>query len=379
MSTSKHIHIVSFNIPYPPNYGGLIDVFYKIKSLSELGIQVHLHTFFYDGRERSSQLEDLCFETHYYPRLRWGNPFSSKMPYIVETRKSGKLLTNLCKDNYPIIFEGLHCTYYLDHPALADRLRVVRMHNIEFLYYKNLARVERNFFKRYYLNQESQSLKYYQQILSKANLIAAISPVDQIVLNLKYHNSFYLPVFHSNTELSCKSGRGDYILYHGNLGVGENNEAAMFLVHKIFNDIGLPLIIAGSNPSPELIKSAEHNPNIKIVSNPDVEEINRLINDAQINLMPTFQDTGIKLKLINSLYKGRYCIVNTKMVKDTGLESICIIADDPGLMKQKVKDYFTENFNEDEINKRSEILKAHFNNTTSSNILIEKLFPGKQS
>jgi hypothetical protein len=374
MINSNHIHIVSFNIPYPPDYGGLIDVYYKIRSLTELGVKVHLHTFFYDGRKRSQQLEELCYETHYYPRLPFGNPFNSRMPHIVETRKSNKLLHNLCKDNHPILFEGIHCTYYLDHPALAHRLRVVRMHNIENLYYKNLARVEKNIFKRYYLNQESKSLKYYQQILSKANLIAAISPVDQIVLNLKYQNSFYLPVFHSNSELSCKTGKGKHILYHGNLGVGENNEAALFLVNRICNDIDLPFIIAGSNPTKELIKSAETNSNIQIIANPNVDEINKLIIDSQINLMPTFQDTGIKLKLINALYKGRFCIVNTKMVKDTGLESLCYIADDPQLMKQQIRDLFNNDFDEAEINKRKEILCNNFNNTLSAEILIKKIF-----
>ena len=29
----KEVHIVSFDVPYPPNYGGVIDVFYKIKTL----------------------------------------------------------------------------------------------------------------------------------------------------------------------------------------------------------------------------------------------------------------------------------------------------------------------------------------------------------
>jgi hypothetical protein len=374
MINSNHIHIVSFNIPYPPNYGGLIDVYYKIKSLAELGIQVHLHTFFYDGRQKSSQLEAICNEINYYPRLTIGDLFTARMPYIVGTRKSNKLLKNLIKDNYPILFEGIHCTYYLDHPALANRLRIVRMHNIENLYYKNLARVEKNFFKRYYLNNEAKSLKYYQQILSKANLIAAISPVDQIVLNLKYQNSFYLPVFHSNSDLTSKTGIGKHILYHGNLGVGENNEAALFLVNNICNDIGLPFIIAGSNPTKELIKSVESYPNIQIIANPNVEEINTLINESQINLIPTFQDTGIKLKLINALYKGRFCIVNSKMVKDTGLESLCFIADDPQIMKQQIKELFYKDFNESEIEKRKEILYLHFNNKVSADILINKIF-----
>ena len=30
------VHIVSFNVPYPADYGGVIDVFYKLKSLHSL-------------------------------------------------------------------------------------------------------------------------------------------------------------------------------------------------------------------------------------------------------------------------------------------------------------------------------------------------------
>ncbi len=30
----KYLHIISFDIPYPPNYGGVIDVFYKLKALA---------------------------------------------------------------------------------------------------------------------------------------------------------------------------------------------------------------------------------------------------------------------------------------------------------------------------------------------------------
>ena len=45
----KNIQIVSFNNPYPPNYGGVIDVFYKIKYLHRLDIEIYLHIF-YDDR-----------------------------------------------------------------------------------------------------------------------------------------------------------------------------------------------------------------------------------------------------------------------------------------------------------------------------------------
>ncbi len=50
----KHLHIISFDIPYPPNYGGVIDVYFKIRTLHELGIKIHLHCFEYPGRDRSA-------------------------------------------------------------------------------------------------------------------------------------------------------------------------------------------------------------------------------------------------------------------------------------------------------------------------------------
>jgi len=34
-----HIHIISFDIPFPANYGGVIDVFYKAKALTDSGVK----------------------------------------------------------------------------------------------------------------------------------------------------------------------------------------------------------------------------------------------------------------------------------------------------------------------------------------------------
>ena len=33
--TENHLHIISFDVPYPANYGGVIDVFYRVKALTE--------------------------------------------------------------------------------------------------------------------------------------------------------------------------------------------------------------------------------------------------------------------------------------------------------------------------------------------------------
>ncbi len=30
--SGEHIHLISFDVPFPADYGGVIDVFYKIKA-----------------------------------------------------------------------------------------------------------------------------------------------------------------------------------------------------------------------------------------------------------------------------------------------------------------------------------------------------------
>src|ERR1035437_7431390 len=124
-----HLHVIWFSIPYPPNYGGAIDFFYKIRSLHSAGVKVHLHCFSYD-REPSPDLEQYCYETHYYPRKTGLFSALTWKPYIVFSRRSDKLLGMLLKDDYPILFEGLHSCYYLSHPSLKNRLRVYRESNI---------------------------------------------------------------------------------------------------------------------------------------------------------------------------------------------------------------------------------------------------------
>ena len=67
---SKHIHIISFDIPYPPIYGGIIDVFYKIKSLHKLGYRITLHCFQYKVKDEQTVLNEYCERVIYYPRKK---------------------------------------------------------------------------------------------------------------------------------------------------------------------------------------------------------------------------------------------------------------------------------------------------------------------
>ena len=372
MQMIKEVHLISFNVPYPADYGGVIDVFYKIKALSKAGVKVHLHTFQY-GRDEAPILESVCESVNYYKRKLYRDPFFSKLPYIVATRANEELLANLLKDNFPIVFEGVHCCYYIDHPALEERIKIVRMHNIEHIYYKNLAKIEKNFFKKYFFYKESERLRKFQKTLRHANLIAAISPDDEKILRLKFENVFFLPPFHSHDEVGPGNEEEKYALYHGNLGVGENIEAALYLVREVFNDIDYPLVIAGNNASKELHEAVEMNPRITLMNHISTNEIDSLIKKAKINVLPTFQGTGMKLKLINVLFKGRFCIVNRKMVHNTGLEDLCIQANTAASMKNAIIKAANSVFTTDDIEERRKYLRIAFNNSINAEKLLQQI------
>ncbi|MCI4668263.1 MAG: glycosyltransferase [Bacteroidia bacterium] len=369
-----HIHLVAFDIPYPANYGGVIDVFYKIKALSELGIKIHLHAFEYH-RPQAPILYEYCEQVWYYPRKSILRSLPVKYPHIITSRASNQLLENLLEDDYPIFFEGLHTTYFLGHPELENRKKWVRMHNIEWEYYYLLSQKENRVFRKQYLNAESRLLKDWEAILKYASKIFTISPKDTEYYKESHQDkTVYIPAFHENEEVGSKLGQGKYCLYHGNLEVPENHEAAMFLIYEVLQYLpDIQFYIAGNSPMPDLISASSQFRNVFLRPNPSMQEMEDLMRYAHIHVLPTFQSTGIKLKLINSLFKGRFVMVNPFMVNQTGLEFNTIIATDGEEFRSKIREYWEVPFTEIEVAQRKASLNSQFNNFLNAQFLIQQL------
>ena len=372
-SAERHIHIVSFDVPHPPNYGGVIDVFYKIKSLHEKGVKVHLHCFQY-GREATGILNQFCSTVHYYPRNVAKSLLFMKLPYIVISRSSDELMKNLMMDEYPILFEGLHTCFNLADERLKNRYKMVRTHNVENDYYKSLANVESNIFKRYYFYNEANKLDAFEPVLQNAQAIAAISRNDTAHFEKRYGNAYYIPAFHANESVQIKPGKGNFTFYHGNLAIGENNEAALYLVNEVYNHLKIPLIIAGSRPSKELRNAIAKKNHITLISDLTTKQIHQLISDAHINILPTFQPTGIKLKLLSALYNGRFAVVNPMMVENTGLEMLCEIAHGVADIQEKITRLMQVDFKANDIRAREKILTENFSNDVNAQKLLNLVY-----
>lgn len=373
LTLDKHLHIISLDVPYPVDYGGVYDLFYKLPALQAQGVKIHLHCFD-GGKGPQPQLDQYCETVQYYPRNTGYKGISGTMPYIVASRKNEALCQNLLQDNYPIFMEGVHCTYPAFDQRFNNRKKFVRIHNVENIYYRQLFGCTDNLLKKIYYAAESRLLKKYEQALvTKATAFWAVTEKDTQYYRHELHcNTMdYLPLYLPEWTIKSKPGMGTYCLYHGNLEVKENEFAAEWLLQNVFNKIEIPFVIAGKNPSPKLQKMADAKLHTCLVANPGEKEMQEMIEKAQMHILPSYNDTGIKIKLLNALYNGRHCLVNSQAVDGTGLGELCHIADEKSELIALIEKIFHQPFQQYEIEGRTRFLNSHFNNEKNAKQMVE--------
>lgn len=371
---SLRLHIVSFNVPLPADYGGVIDVFYRLRTLSHMGVEVELHCFDY-GRGVVPELERYCTAVHYYKRRTGLRSAIGRRPYIVQSRDCKALVEDLRKDNAPILLEGLHCCAVLE--VLTDRggRRIfVRAHNVEHDYYEGLARAERSLWRRLYYRLEARRLRAYEPVLRRADAVLAITKADaEHFVEMGCREVVLMPASHPFDEVTSLAGQGDYALYHADLSVAENEQAVLYLADTLFERSDYRFVVAGRCPSHRLKHRLVALPNVELVETPDERRMQELIANAQVLLLVTAQATGLKLKLLNSLYVGRHCLVNSMMIAGTTLAGLCHVADSPESQRAMLDTLMHTPFTEEEVQRRRTLLSSAYSNEANTKQLVDLL------
>lgn len=347
-------------MPLPADYGGVIDVFYRLRALHRAGVKIHLHCFTY-GRPEVPELADYCEEVRYYRRDMSPLRFLDRRPFIVSSRDNKALQQRLSQDDYPMLLEGLHCCSLLERgEMLRNRLVMVRAHNVEGDYYSRLAASEHRLWRKTYLKLDARRIRCYEGILARASAVLAISLGDKDKLErLGCRKVLLVSASHPFENVTSYLGRGSYALYHGDLSVADNYNAAARLIDKVFCDGCTPFVVAGKNPPAWLQEKISQYENITLIPSPDDATMQCLIADAQVNVLPSCQATGLKLKLLNALYTGRHCLVNTPMVEGTGLENLCHVADSDEALREVLANLMERDFTADEVSRRTVALAPY--------------------
>ena len=365
-------------MPWPPDYGGAIDMMNRLRMLKKSDIGIHLHYFSYNERGTPNELNQFCESIHVYQRKSGSKGLSVNTPYIIASRVNSELIRNLQQDNHPLLLEGIHCTGILRHLELGKRKVVVRMHNEESIYYREMATATRSLWRKLFFYNESRLIHQYTHRLPQTCTYACISTDDVKTLHHNYHlkDVRFLPAFPAWQAIKGEEGIGNLCLYHGNLSVPENEKAAIWLLREVFTRIRKPFVIAGKQPSRRLQKLAHLCQHTCLVADPTDSELNDLIRKAHINVLPSFNrnNTGIRLKLLHALYEGRHCVVNDAMVKGTGLESACHSGASANAFASIIAQLYHQPFTGGEIMLRKKLLGNTYDNEKNTQMLIQWLY-----
>ncbi len=370
----KNLHIVTHEVPWPADYGGVFDLFYKIRAFHLAGVKIHLHCFQKD-RDEASHLNRYCASVNYYPRLTYSCAHAFT-PYIVHSRRNQQLLIRLNEDQHPILFEGIHTTWAIQGIKNKEREIHVRLHNVESRYYQLLFKHQTFGFKKLYFKIESMLLRRWEKKLPSNLQYWTVSPQDiGLFQTLQPEaNIEFLPVFVPWKQIKSPVGLGHFCLYHGNLSVNENEKVAEWLLEKIFDQLEIPLVIAGKNPSKKLLALAHSRKHTCLVENPSDFELEDLIQKAQINILPDFNETGVKLKVLHALFEGRHVLVNQQAINGTGVVWNHECPNDVASWKNAIKNLFDTPFTEAMKEERIKMLDSLYNPEVNISKLINALW-----
>lgn len=368
------LNIICFDVPCPADYGGAIEEFYKIKAVYQLGVKIHLHCFVYGDRNEQNELDKYCEKIYYYKRERSIKDIFSNLPFIVKSRMKDDLLANLLSNDYPILFDATHTTGFLNHPKLEERKKIVRLHNIEWIYYRILLSQAVSLKEKIFFYQEYKKLKEYDKQLIHADVLSCLSQTDYEYYQEKFPDKKVSLdyVFHENNNINSVAGKGDYILYHGNLSLSDNYNLIIQLLSNDLKNCTYKIILAGKNPHTTLQKFVKGKNNIELIANPTDDILNGLMKKAHICLAMAANPSGVKLKLINSLFNARFVISNEAALTGSGLDSLVYIAEENDL-PDLIDKLMLKEFKQEEIDERNSLLSEKYNNLNNARQIIAQL------
>lgn len=366
------LQIVSFDNPYPPIYGGIVEVYHKLKAIHDLGVEIHFHCFTNKIPQHFEELSSITKQIYFYKTTRNSRDFLSLLPFSVRCRDSKELLINLNKVDAPILFESIKSTYLVHKELLPNHRLFLRLHNIEHDYFLGLATSEKNPFKKYLYHSEGLKFASYEKVIKKFEKVFTLSYFEHEYTRQRFGNSVYIPVFHGNQNVIPRSKLGKFAFYHGDLRMSDNLRAVKTLINVFKRIPDMKLIIASSNGENFVQRNSKSATNIKFVKLESHQQLLDLLAEAHLNVMLSYQKSGTKLKLMTSLFNSRHCIINDNISDDPTVKQLCDIVEGEDELIAKIK--LLKNRDYTDVSRRKDILETYLNDSNNAQLLIDQIF-----
>lgn len=230
-------------------------------------------------------------------------------------------------------FDVVFCDHYVMFQYIPQQFKgkvVLHEHNCEYLIWKRYADIESKFLKRLaLLNQSWRINKYEQSICKRADsILAAPNDINELVHIGADRNKFFetyhlgddslLELPDLNMDTSEKT-----LLYVGTLSWEANIDGLLWFYREVWGILtqhypDIKLYIVGKHAD-ERLKTLPELDN-RIILTGFVDDLEPYFQRCKVFITPLRFGSGIKVKVINSLYRGMPCV--TTSIGTEGLKTI---------------------------------------------------------
>ncbi|PQJ21876.1 glycosyltransferase family 4 protein [Tenacibaculum sp. SG-28] len=329
MNSKRKILIVSGFFPYPTYHGGMVDVWQRIIGLKELGFTIDLlyTSKFVVEQEHIDIVSEYINCFYKVDRKNRAIDFFNFSPLQVISRNNLQNVSINKSYDY-LILEGDYVGSVVHNYTIKANKLIVRSHNDESHYFKNLSKSSKSLLRKVFYTTESYKFKRYtKKIYDKADKIWFISKKEESIFKTGNSStkSIHLPVPFSISDIKRPVLKSKSVLFVGSLFMDNNMEGILWYLNtihaKICKEVNeYKLIIAGSlgeKKEQELRKVFDAYTNIDLHFN--CSNLLELYAGATVFINPMLHGAGVKIKSVNAIVNGLPLVSTNVGVEGIGL------------------------------------------------------------
>ena len=338
----KSILLVAMDFPYPPGHGAAVDIWTRLLVLEEMGYRVDLLATVNEmpNPDLMRTVWEHVDNLWIVRRRRALRSVLSFLPFQVRSRID---LENIPLDQPydAIVLESEYVAAFLKHPAARHAKLILRLHNEQVGYFRDLAEGAKSWVKKLYYYSESLKFHFFSPpVIRKCDLLWFISDSErqEHVGNHPLHKSksYFVPTQVNPKALRPFVAGGRTVLFVGTLTITHNIDAvAWFIekVHPLLSELeGYAFQVAGrtaGQPIPQLKRLVQQHNHVLLEEDPVV--LDGLYQNAAVFVNPVICGAGVKIKLVQALEAGMPVVSTSMGMEGTGFKPSIhlLVADTP--------------------------------------------------
>lgn len=282
----------------------------KVLSFNTIKQLVDLDTLD-EGYKKMTRIEGIYLDNRIKLFAALFNIFSGESYHIIRFIKrdfEDALIHILKKEKFDtIILESLFMIPYMDVIRQFSKAKVIlRTHNIEHLIWKRLAKSEKRWLRKWYLNLLAKRLYRYEQwALNRVDGIAAMTKEDEkLLLELGAEVPIHIaPVGFETEDYPIHENPNPNLIFHiGAMDWLPNIEGIQWFLEKVWP------IIKVKFPEAKLALAGKKMPNSIRAYQSDCIEVNDFVDDniafigkGGIMIVPLFSGSGMRVKIVEGM------------------------------------------------------------------------------